>query len=82
MVRIEKKEDIAKAVFTKVKNNPMMSEFFVKVVLAAIKEAYMNWNQELKEKLFSDDEEEPEHDKDFFAILATLIVEAASDLEK
>jgi hypothetical protein len=37
LVAKESASDIAKAIFNKVKNNPMMSEFFVKVVLSNIK---------------------------------------------
>ena len=41
LVAKELPSDIARTVFVKVKNNPMMSEFYVKVVLSKIKEAYV-----------------------------------------
>jgi hypothetical protein len=37
--------DIAKAVFQKAKKNPLLSEFYVKVVLSSIHQAYLIMNE-------------------------------------
>jgi hypothetical protein len=72
LVKTETASDVVKAVFSKVKslalywcqakNNPMMTEFYVKIVIASIRKAYLG--------LSLDDQSE-----DFFALLQCYILE-------
>lgn len=45
LVMKERPADIAKAVFQKAKKNPLLSEFYVKVVLSSIRKAYIIMNE-------------------------------------
>ena len=45
LVMKETPADIAKTVFSKAKRNPLLSEFYVKVVLSNIREAYIIMNE-------------------------------------
>ena len=46
--------DIAKAVFQKAKKNPLLSEFYVKVVLSSIRQAYLIMNETEQSVSFQD----------------------------
>ena len=66
LIMKESQADIAKAVIIKVKKNPMMSEFYVKVVLSTIRSAYMEIGR----------------DQEFFALLMAHIIDTEGSLNR
>ena len=70
LVENERPEEIARAVIVKVKNNPLMSEFFVRVVLSKIGEAYsLDANNSDQGSLL------------FFDMLLTTILDTITELD-
>lgn len=45
LVTKESAADIAKAIFSKAKNHPLHSEFYVRVVISQIRDAYLTMNE-------------------------------------